>query len=894
MAKFPSSQREQGSTGEPSRRISFPFSVRILVLEDTPSDAELVLHELRKAGWKPEWHLVHTKQAFIAQLDSVFDVILADYAVPGFGAPEALELLRERGSLVPLIVITGSITDEAAVECMRLGAADYLLKDRLARLPEAVAQAMDNARQRAEQEQADRALRESERLKDSIIRSSLDSIITIDQEERITEFNPAAEQTFGFNRADVIGKHMPDLIIPPALREAHRRGFERLMATGEGPILGKRLELTALRQDGTEFPIELTITATGSWQAPFFTAVIRDISDRRAAEERIRRLNRVYAVLSAVNTLIVRVRDRQTLFNEACRIAVEQGQFGIAMLGLFDPQTLEVKAAAWAGKHAEVAAGLDYSADPATPLGRGTIGLSIRERRPVFSNDMSTDPGSGSKRHAAVRRGFRSVISLPLMNDEAVLGVLMLMAKEKDFFNDEEVKLLAELAADISFAVKHISGIERLDYLAYYDPLTDLPNRTLFFDRLSQELNTAKEAGQNISLVLGDLRHLRLINESFGREMGDALLREIARRFRNAWPNSGLVGRIAADCLAGVMIHTNETADVACLLDGPINAAITAPFLIAGQELHFSMIFGIAAYPADGGDAETLFRNADAALNRAKKGGQHYLFYRPEINARVTENLVLANKLRRALEKEQFVLHYQPKLDAATDAISGVEALIRWHDPDVGLISPARFIPLLEDTGMILEVGRWAIKQALRDHLRWQSQLGNPPRVAVNVSTLQLRQVDFAQSIRQAIQESGIKVPCLDLEITESMLMEDIEGNIAKLSTVRDMGISIAIDDFGTGYSSLGYLAKLPVTALKIDRSFIMTMADRPDSMTIVSTVISLAHALNLKVVAEGVETEGQMRLLKLLRCDEVQGYLIGKPMPGDELLAFLIKQCDQ
>jgi diguanylate cyclase (GGDEF)-like protein/PAS domain S-box-containing protein len=880
--------RSQTLADDPVHRTGFAFSLRILVLEDTATDAELMLHAFRQAGWKPEWHWVHTKQAFIEELDSLPDIILADYAVPGFGAPQALELLRARRSHIPLIVVTGSLTDEAAVECMKLGAADYLLKDRLARLPESVSRAMEEARRRAEQEQANQALRESERLKDAIIRSSLDCVITIDAEERILEFNPAAEGTFGYKREDAVGRAMPDLIIPAALREAHHRGFARLLATGEGPILGKRLELSALRSDGTEFPIELTISATGSWQAPLFTAVIRDISARRAAENKIRRLNRVYAVLSAINGLIVRVRDREVLYKEACRIAVDEGEFGIAMLGLFDEQTLDVKAVGWAGNDAVLVASLNSSADPAHQFGKGTIGRSIRESQPVFSNDMTTDPGSGSKRHAAIRRGYRSVVSLPLMNDGVVLGVFMLMAKEKDFFNEDEMKLLAELAADISFALKHIASLERLDYLAYYDPLTDLPNRTFFFDRMSQELSTARESGRNLALVVGDLRRLRVINESFGRETGDALLRDIARRFKQSWPHEGLVGRIAADCVGGVIIDLKDATDAARLVEGPINSAITAPFQIKGQELRFSMSFGIAVFPTDGHDAETLVKNADAALNRAKKEGEHYLFYRPQMNAKVTENLLLGNKLRRALEKEEFVLHYQPKVDAQTNEVTGVEALIRWLDPDVGLIPPAQFIPLLEDTGMILEVGRWAIRQALRDYRDWQAQFTNAPRVAVNVSTIQLKQADFVEVIRAAISESGISGPCLDLEITESMFMEDIEENIAKLSAVQDMGVSVAIDDFGTGYSSLGYLAKLPVNALKIDRSFISTMADRPDSMTIVSTVISLAHALNLKVVAEGVESETQSRLLKLLSCDEIQGYHVGKPMPADQFVTFV------
>jgi EAL domain-containing protein (putative c-di-GMP-specific phosphodiesterase class I) len=258
------------------------------------------------------------------------------------------------------------------------------------------------------------------------------------------------------------------------------------------------------------------------------------------------------------------------------------------------------------------------------------------------------------------------------------------------------------------------------------------------------------------------------------------------------------------------------------------------------------------------------------------------------MNAAVSETLLLENKMRRALENQQFVLHYQPKFDLASGRISGVEALIRWNDPKAGLVPPAQFIPLLEETGMILEAGRWATRQALADYRRWYTQPLQPVRVAVNVSSIQLRQKDFVDTIRHVIEESGAAPHGLDLEITESLLMEDIGRSVDKLRAVRDMGVNIAIDDFGTGYSSLGYLAKLPVNALKIDRSFIVRMVDDPDSMTIVSTIISLAHSLKLKVIAEGVDSEQQRKILRLLRCDEIQGYLVSRPLPSEDLLHLL------
>ena len=311
------------------------------------------------------------------------------------------------------------------------------------------------------------------------------------------------------------------------------------------------------------------------------------------------------------------------------------------------------------------------------------------------------------------------------------------------------------------------------------------------------------------------------------------------------------------------------------------------PFPVAGAELRVSARIGIAVFPGDGADADALFRNAEAALKKAKATGERYLFFTQEMTARVADKLALENKLRQALERDEFVLHYQPKVDLAHRRIVGLEALIRWQSPELGVVPPGEFIPLLEETGLILQVGSWALTRAARDHRGWVEQKLKAPRVAVNVSQIQLRQRDFVAIVEQAIIE-GVAPVGIDLEITESLVMQDVQPNIEKLKAVRALGIRIAIDDFGTGYSSLAYLSRLPVEPLKIDRTFIATMLDDPASATLVQTMISLAHSLSLKVVAEGVETEEQARLLRLLLCDEMQGYLVSRPLPGEQVAALL------
>ena len=289
----------------------------------------------------------------------------------------------------------------------------------------------------------------------------------------------------------------------------------------------------------------------------------------------------------------------------------------------------------------------------------------------------------------------------------------------------------------------------------------------------------------------------------------------------------------------------------------------------------------------DGSDADALLRNAEAALEKTKASGERYLFYTQQMTERIGEKLALENNLRQALEKDEFVLHYQPKVDTVTRRIESVEALIRWQSPELRLVPPMQFIPLLEETGLILEVGAWALRRAVADHRTW-TELGLPaPRIAVNVSPIQLRKRDFVASIEEAMRP-GTVPPGIDLEITESLVMEDIEVNMEKLEAVRVLGLSIAIDDFGTGYSSLGYLTQLPVHSLKIDRSFIITMLRDAAIMTLVSTIISMAHSLRLKVVAEGVDAEEQAEALDRLGCDQLQGYLFSKPLPFDDMTALL------
>jgi diguanylate cyclase (GGDEF)-like protein/PAS domain S-box-containing protein len=605
-----------------------------------------------------------------------------------------------------------------------------------------------------------------------------------------------------------------------------------------------------------------------------------DITEQKRAEISIKHLNRVYSVLSGINTLIVRVRDRDELFREACRIAVDAGGFRMSLICLLDPVTKQMIPVGSAGKDEELMVALREMLASPESSANSRLADAIREKKPVVSNDWAQDKGPVLQ-EKYVQAGVRSLAVIPLIVAGEVTGVLALYAREPDFFHDEEMKLLVELANDIAFAIDHIEQGEKLSYLAYYDSLTGLANRVLFQKRLTQRVANARQKHGRVALVLMDIERFRTINDTFGREAGDALLKAIAARMAACSSDVSWLARLDGDHFA-VMVPDLQEEELARRIEQRMADIFGEPFRVAESQLRLSARFGVAMFPNDGMDAEVLFRNAEAALKDAKVGGDRCLFYTNSMNERVAEKLVLENQLREAIEKQEFVLHYQPKINLADGKLTGCEALIRWNDPRTGLVPPGKFIPILEETGLIFEVGRWALRQALADGLRWRNAGLPSVRVAVNVSPLQLRNRGFVAEIRQLIAVDANAAALLELEITEGMIMEDFKNSIATLQDIRAMRVTVAIDDFGTGFSSLSYLARLPVDTLKIDRSFVNDMTSGPVGLALVSTIITLAHSVKLKVVAEGVETPEQSSLLGLLKCDEVQGFLYGRPVPAE------------
>jgi diguanylate cyclase (GGDEF)-like protein/PAS domain S-box-containing protein len=429
---------------------------------------------------------------------------------------------------------------------------------------------------------------------------------------------------------------------------------------------------------------------------------------------------------------------------------------------------------------------------------------------------------------------------------------------------------------------------ETIRSLAYHDPLTGLPNRLLFNDRLTQAIERARRNKQRLAVMILDLDRFKLINDSLGLASGDQVLRAVGERLVGLLRRSDTVARLGGDDFL-LLLPGVDGAESAAKVAQKLLDAFARPLAIDDQELHVGASLGITLYPHDGEDAETLIRNADTALYRAKehaRGG--YQFYTTDMNATAFERLVLETQLRRALERAELVVHYQPQVRLDDGTIVGVEALVRWFHADLGLIAPAEFIPLAEETGLILELGRFVLRTACAQVRAWHEAGFESLRLAVNLSGRQFEQEDLVRSIARVVEDSAFDPADLELELTESSIMRNPEEAIAKLEALDRLGIQLAIDDFGTGYSSLLHLKRFPIKALKIDQSFIQDITTDPDDAAIAHAIIALAESLRLKVIAEGVETRGQLDLLRRYRCDQMQGYLFSKPLPAGELFELL------
>jgi diguanylate cyclase (GGDEF)-like protein/PAS domain S-box-containing protein len=680
----------------------------------------------------------------------------------------------------------------------------------------------------------------------------------------------------GRTSEDLVGKRLSDML-PGEAEALHMEAEERRVLAGVPALDVVRAE----RIHGSLRWISESKAAirNANGEPIGLVGIARDITERRRQQERIARLTRIQSVTSGINSVIVRTRDRVELLAESCRIAVQVGGLGLALALRVDSVAERVDVLAVHAVDENSARAVRQLLQTPGKAGETLARLALGSKAAIVE-DPSRLGFPGCDENAALALfPLRTVVDSPT--------AICLLSRPGQSFDEEELELLNEVTENIAFGLEHISKTLRLDFLAYHDELTTLPKRALFLERLNQRIANRKGPDDRAAVLVIDIGRFRQINETLGRIAGDQLLVQIAQRIAARLPDRDILARFDSNTFAVLSSWLDTEAELAQLVEDEILPSLRECFMVSGVELRISAKVGIALFPADGATAEAVIAHAEVALKNAKAGAAKHLFYAPSMHELVAERLTLETRLRRAVESESFELYYQPKVELKTGLTVGLEALLRWRDPVLGSVSPVQFIPVLEEIGLIHEVGRWALQRASAQYGSWIAAGFKAPRIAVNVSALQLAAADLEQTLRDCPHaREGI-----DIEITESVFVKDLAGSVAKLEAARRFGLRVAIDDFGTGYSSLGYLSRLPIDALKIDRSFIVGMAIDPQETTIVTTIISLAHSMDLEVIAEGVETIEQAHLLRLLKCDQIQGYLVSKPQPADEIQALLGKR---
>ena len=735
--------------------------LRLLLIEDSESDAELTLRLLKAAGFKCSHRCVVTEKEMRSALRAELpDLILSDFSLPGFDGMSALAIARAEAASVPFIFLSGTIGEERAIEALKCGAIDYVLKGNPKRLVPAVKRAL-----------ADAELRRTSQL----------------------------------------------------------------------------------------------------------------------AEQQVARLTGVLQMLSGINAAVVRIQNRDDLLKETCRLAHRVGGYAIAMVALINPVTRMARAVGWAG--------YDFLADPDDEFpvadheagDTSMLGRVMRTGHAALCGDIERPPFVIAGREELMAAGIRSLACLPLRVDGTPVGSFLFGMATTGVMGPDESLLLEEVASNLSFALQYLDKRDAVRLLSYFEPLTGLAKRALFCERLSRLLKRGTENLPRLAVTVFDIEHLSVINDSYGRHTGDRLLQCVADRLKGHFPDTEQLAHLSGGTFATMSALPERVEDEIRVLHHEFTRVFDRPFDVDGHEIVAKIKSGVACYPDDGKEPNKLVQNAEAALKEAKTSGEQYLHHRIEMNSQLARRVGMEHRLRTALDDGQFVLHYQPKVTLLTGNIASVEALLRWRDPENGLIAPGVFLPLLESAGLMTAIGTWALRQAASDCRQWRG-MGLPPiRIAVNISPPELRSRNAAREILESIGDLvGNPVWGIDIEVTEGALAGDSSACVHALRLLRAAGVRIAIDDFGTGFSSLGRLSELPIDTLKIDRTFTARLPSDRKGCTLVSTIIGLAHAFDMTTVAEGVEAQAQLDYLIREGCDESQGYLHSRPIPKAEFERLL------
>jgi diguanylate cyclase (GGDEF)-like protein len=614
----------------------------------------------------------------------------------------------------------------------------------------------------------------------------------------------------------------------------------------------------------------------------------------RSSERATRRLARMFAALSATNEAILRAKSPAELYQLVCDAGVHGGKFFGATVLLNEPGSPWLTAVAGTGGTDALVKQARFSIDPESPYGKGVCGTAFRTQQPCVNKDILNSEQARPWHEASRQSGVVACAALPLIKRGQSIGVLLFFLAKSWAADEEIIALLTRLAENVSFALENFEREDirnraeaRVTYLATHDALTGLPNRVKFGQALNDLIREALRLDRKFAVMFIDLDRFKLINDTLGHSAGDLLLKEVSARLTNCIRDGNMVARLGGDEFV-VLLNDAADAQQVSATAREILTAIVKPIVLNGQEYSVTASIGISVFPTDAQDDQSLTSKADAAMYLTKEQGRNgFRFFSSEVEVQSVERLMLETSLRRALERKEFSLYYQAKRDMA-GKISGAEALIRWQHRDLGALPPARFIPVAEETGLIVPIGKWVLETACAQNVTWQKQGLPPMRIAINLSPRQFSDDNLLNDIREALDGSGLSPELLEIEITESMVMQNVDRALRVLSELKRMGIHLAIDDFGTGYSSMSLIKLFPIDTIKVDQSFVRHLSTNADDRAITEAIIALGKALQLRIIAEGVETEEQETFLREHDCDEIQGYLFSEPVPANEFQTFV------